>query len=55
MEEAERQAIQEALSACGHNQSQAAQRLGVGRTTLYRKMKKYGISPRGGVEFDADL
>jgi DNA-binding NtrC family response regulator len=52
MEEAERQAILDALASCGGNQSQAAQRLGVGRTTLYRKMKKYGISPRGGMEFD---
>ena len=33
---------------------QAAQRLGVGRTTLYRKMKKYGIAPRRGLESGAE-
>ena len=55
MEEAERLAIEEALAACGHNQSKAAQRLGVGRTTLYRKMKKYGIPARRGLEFNDAL
>ena len=34
--------------------SRAAQRLGVGRTTLYRKMKKYGIAPRRGLESGAE-
>ena len=55
MEDAERQAIEEALAACGNNQSRAAQRLGVGRTTLYRKMKKYGITGRKGMEFAGDV
>lgn len=49
MEELERAAIESALSECGHNQTEAARRLGMGRTTLYRKMKKFGIQsqPRG--------
>lgn len=55
MEQAERAAIEEALAACGRNQSKAAQRLGVGRTTLYRKMKKYGIPARRGVEFGDEI
>ena len=46
MEELERSAIEAALAECGHNQTEAARRLGVGRTTLYRKMKKFGISSR---------
>lgn len=50
MEEAERSAILSALEECSYNQSRAARRLGVGRTTLYRKMKKFGISPRPGSE-----
>ena len=43
VEEAERAAIQKALSECGGNQSEAAVKLGIGRTTLYRKIKKYGL------------
>lgn len=50
MEDAERQAILEALQACGCNQSMAARRLGIGRTTLYRKMQKYGISSARSIE-----
>ena len=50
MERAELRAIQEALDACGYNQTLAARRLGVGRTTLYRKMKKYGIPSRRGLD-----
>ena len=46
MEELERAAIESALAECGHNQTEAARRLGMGRTTLYRKMKKYDIAAR---------
>ena len=46
MDELERTAIEAALAECGHNQTEAARRLGMGRTTLYRKMKKFGIAPR---------
>ena len=48
-------AIREALAACGYNQSLAARRLGVGRTTLYRKMKKYGIPLRRGLDLPGQL
>jgi len=44
---AQRIAIEEALQACGYNISQAAKRLQIGRTTLYKLMEKYRI---GGVE-----
>ena len=37
---------QAALAECGYNQTEAARRLGMGRTTLYRKMKKFGIPGR---------
>jgi DNA-binding NtrC family response regulator len=39
----ERKAIERALSATGRERGRAAQMLGIGRTTLYRKMKEYGI------------
>lgn len=42
-EKAEKEAIQEMLlKACG-NREKAAELLGIGRTTLYRKLKQYGI------------
>jgi DNA-binding NtrC family response regulator len=43
LEELEAQAIQSALAACGGNMSRAAVQLNIGRATLYRKSKKYGI------------
>jgi len=33
------------LQACGWNKTEAARRLGVNRTTIWRQMKKWGISP----------
>ena len=42
---AEKEAIVYALKACGYNKSQAARNLGIHRTLLYKKMKKYGLSP----------
>jgi DNA-binding NtrC family response regulator len=41
--ETERRAIREALLATGGNMSRTAGLLGIGRATLYRKAKKYGI------------
>ena len=38
-EEAERQAIQKTLRACGGDQEEAARRLGISRTTMWRKLK----------------
>jgi len=42
--ESERQAILRALAATGGERGAAAKMLGIGRTTLYRKMKEYGIN-----------
>ena len=39
----EKRTIQRALSASGGERSRAARLLKIGRTTLYRKMKEYGI------------
>jgi DNA-binding NtrC family response regulator len=41
--ESEREAILAALEATGGNRTQAARLLGMGRTTLYQKMKEYGV------------
>lgn len=42
-EAAERERILRALEQAGGNRSQAAELLGIGRTTLYNKLKAYGI------------
>ena len=44
MEDVEKQTIQQALEKHRYNISKAADELGMARTTLYRKMTKYGIS-----------
>jgi len=41
--ESERQAILRALEETGGERAKAARLLGIGRTTLYRKMKQYGF------------
>jgi len=41
--EAERAHIIQILERCGWNHSRAAEALGIGRTTLWRKLKDYGI------------
>jgi DNA-binding NtrC family response regulator len=45
LEEMEKQAIREAIRKHRGNLSKAALELGLGRTTLYRKMQKYGLQP----------
>ncbi|HEY9594480.1 MAG TPA: helix-turn-helix domain-containing protein, partial [Spirochaetia bacterium] len=45
---AEKDTILRALQEAGGNQTRAAQALGMGRNTLWRKMKKYGIDSHGG-------
>ena len=42
-----RAAILKALKESGHNKTKAAEKLGVPKTTLYNKMKKYGIGDQG--------
>jgi len=46
MEEVEKKVIRETLDYYHGNISNAARSLGVGRNTLYRKIKEYGISAR---------
>jgi transcriptional regulator with PAS, ATPase and Fis domain len=41
--EAERAQIEEALLACGGNQTRAAQRLGIGRRTLINRLEEFGL------------
>ncbi len=43
LEDAERQAIEEALSAADGNRKRAAELLGIGLRTLYDKLKRHGI------------
>jgi DNA-binding NtrC family response regulator len=43
LEASERLQILRALEVCKGNRSMAAQRLAIGRTTLYRKLKEYGL------------
>jgi transcriptional regulator with PAS, ATPase and Fis domain len=39
----EKAAIQNALTKSGQNRKRAADILGIGEATLYRKIKKYGV------------
>lgn len=43
MQDAEREALEGALAECAGNVSEAVRKLGIGRTTAYRLMKKHGI------------
>ena len=43
LESLEAKAIQAAIESCHGNISKAAKALGIGRNTLYTKMRKYGI------------
>ena len=44
LDEMEKMLIQEALKKSGNNRTRAAARLGVSRSSLWRKMKKYGLT-----------
>lgn len=46
--EQERQAILDALSATGGRLAEAARRLGISRTTLWRRLRSYGAVGRPG-------
>jgi sigma-54 dependent transcriptional regulator, acetoin dehydrogenase operon transcriptional activator AcoR len=46
LESAERRMVMEALAAEHGNLSRVAQRLGISRPTLYRKIQLYGIRAR---------
>ena len=43
LDELEKTHILQVLEACRGNQAAAAKRLGIGRNTLWRKLKKYGV------------
>ena len=43
LEEIERRTIEEVINRCDGNMSKVAKELGIGRTTLYRKIEKYGL------------
>ncbi len=47
LEETERQAILQALTHTQGDRAQAAHLLGIGRTTLYRRLKRYKLTPVG--------
>jgi len=42
----EKKLLIDALEACDWNKKETAKRLGIGRSTLYSKLKKYQISAR---------
>jgi DNA-binding NtrC family response regulator len=44
LESLERVAIEQTLAQCGGNKSQAAQSLGISTSTLYEKLKKFGLN-----------
>jgi DNA-binding NtrC family response regulator len=46
MDEIEREAVRAALAEVGGNRRKAAERLGIGERTLYRKIRKYGLDPK---------
>jgi DNA-binding NtrC family response regulator len=48
LQEVERMAIEQALAYTRGDRSMAAHLLGIGRTTLYRKLKEYGHPPAHG-------
>jgi DNA-binding NtrC family response regulator len=48
VEEFERKEIEAALAEAGGNVTQAAARLGLERSHLYKKMKKLGLRTEGG-------
>ena len=50
LEDAERTLIEQTLQATGGNRHQAAQMLGIGQRTLYRKIKEFGLAKPGEPE-----
>ena len=49
LEEPEKRIIQRALELCGWNRQKTADMLEVNRSTLFHKMKKYGLMPKRSV------
>ena len=44
LQDMERQHILQVFESCGKNQAEAAKHLGIGRNTLWRKLKSYGMA-----------
>jgi len=55
LQEMEARLIGAALQKLDGNQTEAARKLGISRSTLWRKMKEYGLGASGNVSVDADL
>lgn len=53
MHQTEKQVILQALKACQGNRSKTAELLGISRTTLYQKIKKYQITEELEVKFSS--
>ena len=43
MQRVERQLVESTLRRCNHHKDRAAKRLGLGRTSLFERMKKWGL------------
>ena len=43
LEDAQARALRDVLQQCHGNRKESARQLGIGRATLWRKMKKYGL------------
>ena len=52
MIEMEEEIIRFAISFYNGQMSEVARRLGIGRSTLYRKLKDFGIDPGEGLRLD---
>ena len=48
----EKRAIIQALEVSGGDRMRAAKRLGIGKTTLYRKLKQYGLNDKAGIRLN---
>ncbi len=55
LQEIERRAILDVLSAAHGNRIEAARRLGISKSTIYAKIKEYGIVERSNVSFEAEM
>ena len=54
LEELESEIIRMAISRYDGHMSEVARRLGIGRSTLYRKLKEFGLESDDGVAVDAE-
>ena len=46
LDDAERAHVLRVLDRCGGSPNEAARLLGIGRTTLWRKLRRWGVEPR---------